>query len=473
MRYLVAKLGVCLLGLVLATAAQAEKRVALVVGNAAYVNTTPLANPGNDGADMAAALRRLDFQVIEGRNLDKRSMERTIRQFAIELAGADVALFYYAGHGLQMGGQNYLVPTDAKLSGEGDLDFESVPLALVVKQMEREAKTSVILLDACRDNPLGRNLARTMGTRGGQIGQGLAEVRTGVGTLIGFSTQPGAISLDGAGRNSPYAKALLEHMEVPGKDLSAVLVAVRNDVLKTTAGRQVPWEHTSLTGQVFLRAEPRLPGSGPAEAEYARKSDKDLEIAYWNSVKDTKSAAALQAYLERYPTGTFAGLARVMIASLPQRPDEPARANDRLASKDPAVEQKPHAALGDDPGTLARALRKELDRVGCTPGAADGRWDDRARQALAEFSRLAKVAVPTDAPTMAALEAVQARKGRVCPLKCGKGETEDDGRCVAKVREREPSQRAPRKADRAPEPASKMCWTQNDSRGYAVAPCRQ
>ena len=118
-----------------------QKRVALVIGNAAYANTTPLTNPGNDAADVAAALRRLNFQVIDGRNLDKRSMERTIRQFAIELAGADVAIFYYAGHGLQMGGQIYLVPTDAKLSGEGDLDFESVPLALVVKQMEREAKT--------------------------------------------------------------------------------------------------------------------------------------------------------------------------------------------------------------------------------------------------------------------------------------------------------------------------------------------
>jgi len=177
----------------LAAAAQADNRVALVIGNSAYVNTAPLANPGNDVGDIAAALRRLNFQVIEGRDLDKRSMERTIRQYAVGLTGADVALFYYAGHGLQIGGQNYLVPTDAKLSAEGDLDFESVPLSLVVKQMEREAKTSLILLDACRDNPLGRNLARSMGTRAAQIGQGLAEVRTGVGTLIGFSTQPGSV----------------------------------------------------------------------------------------------------------------------------------------------------------------------------------------------------------------------------------------------------------------------------------------
>jgi uncharacterized caspase-like protein len=177
MRYL-AILGVFVAAVSLATAARADKRVALVIGNSAYANTVPLTNPGNDVADIAAALRRLDFQVIEGRDLDKRSMERTVRQFAVELPGTDVALFYYAGHGMQIGGQNYLVPTDAKLTGEGDLDFESVPLSLVMKQMEREAKTSLVLLDACRDNPLSRNLARSMGTRAAQVGQGLAEVKT-------------------------------------------------------------------------------------------------------------------------------------------------------------------------------------------------------------------------------------------------------------------------------------------------------
>src|SRR5688572_31303832 len=115
--------------------------------------------------------------------------------------------------GLQVGGQNYLLPTDARLSSEGDVDFEAVPLHLVLRQMEREAKTSLVLLDACRDNPLARNLARNMGTRSSQIGQGLAEVKTGVGTLIGFSTQPGNVAQDGAGRNSPYAGALIKHLE--------------------------------------------------------------------------------------------------------------------------------------------------------------------------------------------------------------------------------------------------------------------
>jgi hypothetical protein len=466
MRYLAIIFGLFIAGLASATPVRAEKRVALVIGNSAYSNTVPLTNPGNDVADIAAALRRLDFQVIEGRDLDKRSMERTVRQFAVELPGTDVALFYYAGHGMQIGGQNYLVPTDAKLSGEGDLDFESVPLSLVMKQMEREARTSLVLLDACRDNPLSRNLARSMGTRAAQVGQGLAEVRTGVGTLIGFSTQPGSVSLDGTGRNSPYAAALLDHIEVPGKDVSAVLVSVRNDVLKATSGRQVPWEHTSLTGQVVLRAEPRL---GAAQG---KDYDKEMEIAYWNSVRDTKSVAALQAYLDRYPRGTFAGLARAMIADQGQKQGGPATSNITVASKDPAVAPKTQTTLPDDERTLVRSLRKELERVGCITDA-EGGWDDRTKQALTEFSRHAKVTVATDAPSTTALEALQARKGRVCPLKCGKNEVEDDGECVAK--KREPS-RAPRRAEGESGSGSsgskqKFCWTQEPSGRQAVAPC--
>src|SRR5262245_50027947 len=144
----------------IAPAARAEKRVALVIGNAGYQNASVLKNPKNDAIDVAATLTRLGFEVVEGVDLDKRSMERTIRQFGTKLSRADIALFFYAGHGLQVDGQNYLVPVDARLTSEGDVDFEGLPLALVLKQMEREAKTSIVLLDACRDNPLARNLTR-------------------------------------------------------------------------------------------------------------------------------------------------------------------------------------------------------------------------------------------------------------------------------------------------------------------------
>jgi uncharacterized membrane protein YgcG len=407
--------------------ARAEKRVALVIGNAAYQNTAALNNPSNDAADLSAALQRLGFEVIEGRDLDKRSMERLVRQFGIKLAGADVALFFYAGHGLQVGGQNYLVPTDAKLASEGDVDFESLPVSLVTRQMEREAKTSLILLDACRDNPLSRNLARAMSTRSTQVGQGLAEVKTGVGTLIGFSTQPGYVALDGVGRNSPYAEALLKYIEAPGQDVSGVLVEVRNDVLKATGGKQVPWEHTSLTGQVYLKAGPATATAGagePARLPAARGPDPELEIAFWNSVKDSKSPAVIEAYLERYPNGTFAGLAKVMVAQLKGAPVKSPEQPTRVAAL-PEVPKAP------DPRVLARSLQTELERVGCDPGEIDGLWGDKGREALGSFSRHAKVSIAGQEPTPEALEAVTARKERVCPLECGKGTAEVEGKCVA------------------------------------------
>jgi uncharacterized caspase-like protein len=471
--------------------ARAEKRVALVIGNGAYQNTAPLTNPSHDAADMAGALKRLGFEVVDGRDLDKRTMERLIRQFAIQLVGADVALFFYAGHGLQVGGQNYLVPTDARLAGEGDVDFESLALNLVIKQMEREAKTSLVLLDACRDNPLARNLARTMGTRSSQIGQGLAEVRTGVGTLIAFSTQPGYVALDGAGRNSPYTEALLKHVEVPGKDVSGVLVEVRNDVLKATNGRQVPWEHTSLTGQVYLRAAPApAPEAAAAPPEKPPSAaggyEKDLEIALWNSVKDSKSTAMIDAYLGRYPNGVFAGLARVMVAQLreaqakeaqlketQEKPKEPARV---AALPTPEVKAPPMT----DPEVLARALQTELKRVGCDPGKIDGKWGGKAKEALTEFARHAKVAMPAEEPTAVALEAVTSRKERVCPLECDEDERKVDGRCVAKAVEKpKPSRKSPqapqeaRTRREAPQqaPSNKgMCWAQ-DSRVTTLVPC--
>jgi hypothetical protein len=407
--------------------ARAEKRIALVIGNGAYQNTAPLNNPSNDAGDISAVLQRLGFDVTEGRDLDKRAMERLIRQFGVKLAGADVALFFYAGHGLQVGGQNYLVPTDAKLASEGDIDFEGLALSLVMRQMEREAKTSLVLLDACRDNPLARNLARSTGsTRSSQVGQGLAEVRTGVGTLIAFSTQPGYVALDGAGRNSPYAEALLRHLEVPGNDVSGVLVEVRNDVLKATGGKQVPWEHTSLTGQVYLKGGPAptaATGEPVARLPAARSQDPELEIAFWNSVKDSKSPAVIEAYLERYPNGTFAGLAKVMVAQLKGVPakEQPTRV---------AALPEPKAP---DPRSLARSLQTELKRVGCDAGEVDGQWGDKGREALASFGRHAKMSMPNQEPSTEALEAVTSRKDRVCPLECGRGTSEVDGKCVAAV----------------------------------------
>jgi hypothetical protein len=421
--------------------AQADKRLALVIGNGAYQNTTPLVSPKNDAGDMAAALARLGFEVVDGNDLDKRSMERTMRQFTQKLARADVALFYFAGHAVQSGGQNYLLPTDARLRSEGDIDFEALPLSLVLRQMEREAKTSIVLLDACRDNPLARSLARSMGTRSSLIGQGLAEVRAGVGTLVGFSTQPGNIALEADGRNSPYATALLKHMEAPGKDVGGVLVAVRNDVLTATAGKQVPWEFTALTDAVYLRpasAPPALPAvampAPAAPADLPPDYDKEMEIAFWNAVKGSKSPAVLGTYLDRFPRGTFANLARVMIEQLKTAQATAAGPNAARVASLPTEPPASAPTPGSSPEGLARALQTELKRVGCDPGSLDGTWGSKSRQALERFRRLSKVSFATDEPSEAALQSVAGQTGRICPIACEAGEMEVNGSCVAKPR---------------------------------------
>jgi uncharacterized caspase-like protein len=239
--------------------AAAAKRVALVIGNSAYVQAPALTNPVNDAADMAKALTEAGFDVVLGLDLDRRAFDDKLRTFARSVDGADIAVLFYAGHGLQVTGHNYLVPIDAALASERDLDFEAVSLDFVLRQMEvgREGKTSIVFLDACRNNPLSRNLARSMGTRSAAVGQGLAEVQTGVGTFIAYSTQPGNVALDGAGRNSPFTQALAAHVVEPGKNLTAIMIEVRNDVLKATEGRQVPWDHSALTSDFFFQGEPQ------------------------------------------------------------------------------------------------------------------------------------------------------------------------------------------------------------------------
>lgn len=239
--------------------AAAEQRVALVVGNGAYSNTSRLANPLNDARDMAGALRAHGFTVVEAYDADKRKLEEAMRVFTDKLAKADVALFFYSGHGLQVGLQNYILPVDAKLERERDLEFEAVKLEFVLRQMEigREGNTSIVVLDACRDNPLVRNLASSMGTRSAAIGRGLAVTAAGLGTFIAYSTQPGNVALDGTGHNSPFVAALLKHLPVPGRNLPALLIEVRKDVVAVTKGQQVPWDHSALTADFSF-----VPGEG-------------------------------------------------------------------------------------------------------------------------------------------------------------------------------------------------------------------
>ena len=254
----------------------AQKRVALVVGNADYVHAGKLANPKNDATDMAANLKSLGFDVILGTDLDKRGLDGKVREFARALETGDAGVFFYAGHGLQVAGQNYIIPVDAKLESERDLDFETVRLDFVLHQMElnRDTKTNIVFLDACRDNPLARNLSRSMGTRSTSVGHGLAQVDAGVGTFVAFSTQPGNVALDGSGRNSPFASALTKRIKEPGRNLNAIMIDVRRDVLAATSGKQVPWDHSALTGDFFFDLA-NAATAAPKQAPSAASSGED------------------------------------------------------------------------------------------------------------------------------------------------------------------------------------------------------
>ena len=347
-----------LLAMVLVTMcaqARAAPRVALVIGNAAYEHTTPLRNPRNDATDVARALEGLGFEVIEGLDLDEAAFESKLREFAQAARGAEVTLFFYAGHGLQVEGENYLVPIDAKLAEEVDLRLEAFELAAFLRQMR--GATNLVFLDACRDNPLARDLARSMGpTRSTAVGRGLSRVETASGTLIAYATQPGNVADDGADRNSPFTGALLAHIATPGLSVNDLLTSVTDAVVTGTAGRQQPWTHSSLrkpfhfkpaalpapapevpegareayaaaervgTAAAFRMFVEQFPAS--AEAREARvriaalevaRVPTEIELLFWESVKDSAHAADIQAYVDQFPDGAYVVLARNRLARL-------------------------------------------------------------------------------------------------------------------------------------------------------------
>ena len=231
-------------------------RVALVVGNAAYANAAPLANAGHDAADMGARLQGLGFRVFAGQDLTQGQMLTLLDQFSDALQPDDLALFFYAGHGVQIGAENFLIPVDAVATDEVTLTAGSVKLQTILRTMELRADRRIVFLDACRNNPFVEKLA----ARGiGDAPKGLARVEAGVGSFIAFSTQPENVALDGAGRNSPFTAALLNHMGDADSDIHAVMRRVRADVVAQTGTLQVPWENSSLVDEVFLAGDTPCP----------------------------------------------------------------------------------------------------------------------------------------------------------------------------------------------------------------------
>jgi Caspase domain/Bacterial SH3 domain len=315
MRHLIA---CCLLiGIVVnALPAAAAKRIALVIGNGAYQNTDPLPNPANDGREVAAALRRLGFDVIEGTDQDKAGMQTLLRQFSGQLQGADASLFFYAGHGLQVQRRNWMVPVDAALQSEIDLPFEGVAVDTVLDLMEETTPLRLVFLDACRDNPLARRLSRSAPSRSLEVGRGLARMNNRIGTLIAFATEPDQVALDGDGDNSPFTEALLEHIETPGLEVRQMLSRVRASVINHTDGQQLPLDTSALVEDFYFTT----PAPAPAEPAPTAPGVASTEHLFWQSIQASTDPNDFRAYLESYPDGSFAPLARNRLAALSAAP---------------------------------------------------------------------------------------------------------------------------------------------------------
>lgn len=298
------------------------KRVALVIGVSAYESAPALPNPINDAVDMSAALGLAGFQIVSAFDPTYSDMQKALRDFGRALEGADTGLVYYAGHGLQVDGKNYLLPRDVTLSDDASVDRESVNMNTILELLGAQPRVSVVLLDACRDNPLAANLARRAGAaRRAAVNQGLAQVpATAANTLIAYSTQPGATAGDGTGRNSPFTAGILRHITAPGLDVQELMRRVRASVIAETGGVQVPWDSSSLTQTITFIAAPGGRPPPPASAWVAPVRDptpQQLDVALWNDVKG-KSAGEVETYLRRYPNGIFAETARAQIAALQQ-----------------------------------------------------------------------------------------------------------------------------------------------------------
>ena len=249
------------------TPAIAQKRVALVIGNGEYERAGKLSNPTRDADAMDALLQRAGFEVVEAkRNLSAIAMRRALRNFADRAHDADIAVVFYAGHGIEVNGVNYLVPVDAILERDIDVEDEAVPLDRVMQILEQVKRLRLVILDACRDNPFARTMKRTIPSR--SIGRGLAEVRVlSADTLIAFAAKAGSTASDGTGTNSPYTAALVKHLTTSGLDIRIALGRVRDEVLKSTGNGQEPFVYGSLGGsEIALVAALTLPVPPPPAA---------------------------------------------------------------------------------------------------------------------------------------------------------------------------------------------------------------
>ena len=390
MRFLIAAISVAGL-LVSAGVAKADKRVAFVLGNSAYKNVAQLPNPAIDAKSMARVLRNVGFEVVEGANLTRDKMTERLLEFGKKAEGADVALFFYAGHGIAINGTNYLLPVDADLKSEMDVKLgAAINIDVTLEQTMGDAKVKLVFLDACRENPFAARIRSAKATRSVNVQTGLAEMKSGEGTLIAFATGPGQTALDGeAGTNSPFTRALIANIASPGVEIQQAMTKVRAQVNEETSKGQLPWGHTNLIGSVYLN-QAAAPTGAQAEAPntpaVAAGPVSEVELEFWRSIKDSSKPEELNAYLTNYPSGTFKSIALARIASLQ---DGPSTATRNLTTGiDPATFTEESSQTTEDQIGLDKGQRRDVQRRLTGLGfdtKVDGKFDENTRAVITRW----------------------------------------------------------------------------------------
>ncbi|MGH6813316.1 MAG: caspase family protein [Methylocella sp.] len=337
-----------------AGAALADKRVALIVGNSQYTRITPrLVNPANDSHDIAKALESIGFEVLLRRDIGKGEFDRSLAEFARKAAGADTALFYYAGHGLQYQGQNFFLPVDIEVEDAADVEFQAVGMDRILEAINRSSGVRIVILDACRDNPLAKQLTRGLG--GGGMTRGLARIDRSEGLIIAYATAPDQVAQDGAGRNSPFTESLIRRIKEPGLEIGTMFRRVASDVYERTNGHQRPEYSDSLLSDYFLN---------PAE---------DDHIA-WSRIRDSNEVADFQEFIRKFPASPFARDAQIRIdlfGRIRRENEEAAKIErerialeaEKKAHDEEAKKEADRIALEATKNAHDEEVKKEADRI--------------------------------------------------------------------------------------------------------------
>jgi Caspase domain len=497
---------------------RAEKRVALVVGNAAYRYTARLANPTNDADDMTATLRKVGFEVIVVKDVDKRSLEMAMANFGRQAQGADAALVYYAGHGIQYQGLNYLMPVDARLEDEYSINYELTRIDDVLFALSKARGVKILILDACRNNPLAERFSSRGVNRDFAQTRGLARIEAPRGMLVAFATQSDQVAVDGVGRNSPFTGALLKEIEEPGIEIATLFRRVAIDVNRATGGRQLPELSISMAGEFYLNT-------------------RETDMQAWAKLHGSSDRRRLSDFITQYPNSPLASEVQERLAALDRaeklRLEEAARARvereqaereqiikervqrERLESERLARERaennrveeaqpaRDRTNAGDaagslpathltslpatDPvqtpsrqpdvlsgGALVQSIKKELKRLGCYTGRIDDDWtSSETKSSLNRFAKYANLSAEPKTPDVEFLDFVRSRPGRVCPLDCGAQKVERNEQCVARdKRPAKPSARPTEPKEIAP-PATRSAALTRADQARATGTYRQ